>query len=120
MASEDDEGDAPETAFALIGNETRAAILRSLGEDPHAEVPFSELRSRVDEGLDSGQFNYHLKQLLGRFVDRTEDGYTLRPEGIALYRRIRAGTFTRQVSVGPREAGFDCDLRRSVVAQTHP
>ena len=30
----------PETAFALIGNEIRAEILRALGQDPYDEVSF--------------------------------------------------------------------------------
>lgn len=94
--------------FATIGNETRAEILRILGEDPYAELSFSELRSRMAEDIDSGQFNYHLKQLLDQFVNRTENGYTLRPEGVTLYRLIRAGSFTQELHLEPFEAGFDC------------
>jgi hypothetical protein len=101
----------PEAAFALIGNEIRADILRVLGEDPHTPVTFSELRSRVDEDIDSGQFNYHLQQMVGQFVDH-EDGeestYRLRAEGRTLYRTIRAGTFTRRATVEWFDAGFDC------------
>jgi len=33
--------------FATIGNETRAEILRILGDDPYSGVSFSELRSRM-------------------------------------------------------------------------
>ncbi|WP_436909390.1 winged helix-turn-helix domain-containing protein [Halosimplex marinum] len=99
---------APEDAFALVGNETRAAILRALGETPHDDVPFSELRERVGPEMDSGQFNYHLSKLVDRFVDRSDGGYRLRPEGRTLYRTIRAGTFTRQAAVDPFDAGFDC------------
>jgi len=94
--------------FATIGNETRAEILRILGEDPYAELSFSELRSRMGEDIDSGQFNYHLQQLLGQFVDHTDDGYTLRPEGVTLYRLIRAGSFTQELHLEPFGAGFDC------------
>ncbi|WP_415380828.1 winged helix-turn-helix domain-containing protein [Halosimplex sp. TS25] len=101
-------GADPEDAFALIGNETRAAILRALGETPHEGVSFSDLRSRVDAEMDSGQFNYHLSQLVGQFVDRDDDGYTLRSEGLALYRQIRAGTFNRRAAVEPFEIGLDC------------
>ncbi|WP_459192687.1 winged helix-turn-helix domain-containing protein [Halosimplex sp. J119] len=101
-------GADPEDAFALIGNETRAAILRALGETPHEGVPFSDLRARVDATMDSGRFNYHLSELVGQFVDRDDDGYTLRAEGLALYRQIRAGTFNRRATVGPFEVGLDC------------
>jgi DNA-binding transcriptional ArsR family regulator len=100
--------DAPEEVLALVGNETRAEILRVLGRVPFDHVSFSELRSRVDEGLDSGQFNYHLKQLVGQFVEQGDDGYTLTPEGIKLYRTLRAGTFTDSATVEPFDVGFDC------------
>ncbi|MEF8791900.1 MAG: winged helix-turn-helix domain-containing protein [Haloarculaceae archaeon] len=98
----------PEEAFALLGNETRADILRVLGEEPWSGLSFSELRSRVGGDVDSGRFNYHLQQLVGRFVTREEDGYRMRPEGVTLYRAIRAGTYTRSTSVEPFEAGIDC------------
>jgi len=101
-------GPDPEDAFALVGNETRAAILRALGERPHEGVSFSELREAVDPAIDSGQFNYHLSQLTDQFVDRDEDGYTMRAEGLALYRLIRAGTVNRRASVEPFEVGLDC------------
>lgn len=94
--------------FATIGNETRAEILRILGRDPYAELSFSELRSRMDGDIDSGQFNYHLQKLSGQFIDQTDKGYTLRPEGVTLYRLIRAGSFTRELHLEPFEADFDC------------
>lgn len=98
----------PEDAFALVGNETRAAILRTLGETPHEGVSFSDLRSRVDPDIDSGRFNYHLSQLTGQFVDHDEDGYTLRSEGLTLYRLIRAGSVNRSAAVDSFEIGLDC------------
>ncbi|MFB6139637.1 MAG: winged helix-turn-helix domain-containing protein [Halosimplex sp.] len=109
--TDDSDGPAdtePEDAFALIGDETRAGILRALGEDPHEGVSFSELRERVDPEIDSGQFNYHLSKLVGQFVDRGEEGYTMRAEGLALYRLIRAGSVNRRASLDPFDAGFDC------------
>lgn len=113
MTDEDADGSTtretePEDAFGLIGNSIRADILRVLGEAAYDEVPFSELRSRVDEDLDSGRFNYHLKQLLGQFIDREDEGYRILPEGLTLYRTIRAGTFNRQAALAPFDAGFDC------------
>ena len=94
---------APADAFALVGNETRAEILRVLGEEPWAGLSFSELRSRVDPDLDSGQFNYHLQQLVGQFVRHTDDGYEMRPAGVTLYRTIRAGIFSRTATVDPQK-----------------
>jgi hypothetical protein len=110
---------APADAFALVGNETRAEILRVLGEEPWAGLSFSELRSRVDPDLDSGQFNYHLQQLVGQFVRHTDDGYEMRPAGVTLYRTIRAGTFSRTATVEPFEAGFDCYFCGSTVEASY-
>jgi len=98
----------PEDAFGLPGNELRADVLRVLGESPYEGFSFSELRERVDEGVDSGQFNYHLRKLVGPFVENTGDGYGLRTPGRGPYRAIGAGAFSRSVSLEPFEAGFDC------------
>jgi DNA-binding transcriptional ArsR family regulator/uncharacterized Zn finger protein len=102
------EGFPVEEAFALIGHRLRAEVLRVLGEHPHEGLSFSELRERVDADVDSGQFNYHLRKLVGHFVEQGEDGYVLRPAGLALYRAIRSGTFTQRVALEPLEVGFDC------------
>ncbi|WP_336325825.1 helix-turn-helix domain-containing protein [Halovenus sp. HT40] len=101
--------------FATIGNETRAEILRILGQQPHTERSFSELRAELDEQIDSGQFNYHLQQLLGQFVSEGEDGYTLRPEGVILYRLIRTGSFTQELHLDPFDTGFECHFCGTVV-----
>ena len=104
--------EAAKEAFSLVGNEVRADILGILaspeGDGPWKELSFSELHSRVDPGMDSGQFNYHLQQLVGRYVEQTESGYKMRPEGVNLYRSIVAGTFTREETLDPIDAGFDC------------
>lgn len=101
-------GLTPEDAFGLLGNEIRAEIVRVLGEPPHEGLSFSTLRARVAEDLDSGQFNYHLQQLVGSFVEDTDDGYVLRRPGLSLYRAIKAGSFSRSATVAPFAAGFDC------------
>jgi hypothetical protein len=89
-----------EAAFALLGNETRAEIIRALGE------------ARGQEGarpiLSFSELNYHLQQLLDYYVDQTEDGYRLRPEGSLVYRTIKAGTLSDRDSFGPLDVGFDC------------
>lgn len=83
-------------AFALLGNETRLAILLALWEayDPHEagdELSFSALREAV--GVRQGaQFNYHLEKLVGQFVEKTDDGYRLRRSGLMLVQSIIAGT----------------------------
>jgi hypothetical protein len=111
--SQSDDGDSPVDAFAIVGNDIRAAIIRALG-DARVErgVPpvlsFSELRSRTDADVGSSQFNYHLKQLLGRYVESLADGYQMRAEGRRLYGMIRAGTFEESDAVRGIDAGFAC------------
>lgn len=88
----DDSTLPPDEAFAVLGNETRIQILQSLGE---ADEPmgFTELRDRV--GMrDSGQFNYHLNQVVGHFVRQTDDGYELRQPGIRVIEAILSGAVT--------------------------
>lgn len=129
----------PEEAFALVGNEVRAEILWELsntraGEGDIPALSFSELRSRIDTDIDSSQFNYHLQQLIGRFVersdegaaqlvdrivDRMDEGYVLRPEGTRLTRTIRAGTSPEQSSLAPFELGIDCYFCGTAVEATY-
>lgn len=113
MTAPDDDALSPEDAFALVGNEIRAQIIRVLNEERGTagsppELSFSELYSRFDDEVGSSQFNYHLQQLLGHFVEATDDGYRIRPEGQVLYRTIRGGTFRRTDSFGPVDVGQDC------------
>lgn len=106
------DGDGPQDAFSLIGNETRATILQVLaapeGEGPWKELSFSDLRERVDPEMDTSQFNYHLQKLVGQYVSSTESGYQINPSGVTLYRTIVAGTFTREASLDPIDADFEC------------
>ena len=119
---------APAAALALLGSEVRAEILWTLSEARGGAgappgLPFSTLRARVDADLDSSQFNYHLQELVGHFVERREEGsaqvvermgvdrdagYALRPEGTALVRTVRAGTVVGPAESGPVDVGLDC------------
>lgn len=103
----------PETteAFELLADETRLAILLALWEahDPLSDhgVGFSELRERVGV-KDSGQFNYHLGKLKGRFVDETEAGYKLRPVGNKVVRAVIGGVGLETPTLEPTEVDMDC------------
>lgn len=106
-----DEGSDAADAFALLGEETRVDVLRGLAaaqegfhDDP---VPFSELHDRVDV-RDSAHFNYHLKQLLGTFVEKTDEGYRLRYAGRKVVRAIRAGVYTGDLELDPEPAEGSC------------
>jgi hypothetical protein len=114
-------------AFELVGNATRADILRVLSEARNGGLPpalsFSTLRDRIATDPRSSQFNYHLSELLGTFVERREDGsaqladefvtdddgYALRPSGTFLTRVLHAMSDDgRDVTVEPFDSGFDC------------
>lgn len=83
---------APDEAFAVLGNETRIQILQYLGE-ADGRLTFSELRERLGRP-DSGQFNYHLNQVVGHFVSKTDDGYELRQPGTRVIEAILSGAVT--------------------------
>ncbi|WP_440988396.1 DUF7351 domain-containing protein [Haloarchaeobius baliensis] len=87
----------PEAAFSVLGDETRLTILQVLGEadDPLA---FSELFDRVAYD-DAPNFNYHLKKLVGHFVDKTENGYRLRQAGNRVVEAVLSGAVTEAPSL---------------------
>jgi hypothetical protein len=89
---------SPDAVFGLLGDASRLAILRALGETPEEPVPFAELhrRSGVD---DSGRFNYHLGKLRGAFVRRTDAGYELTYAGRQVVGAMYAGVYTANASV---------------------
>lgn len=98
-------------AFALLGNETRLAILLALWEayepfpggewDPTGgnAMPVSELQDRV--GIDdSDDLADHLAKLEGQFVERDAGGFYLLTEGKNIVQNIIA-------TVGLEEPGFE-------------
>jgi hypothetical protein len=90
----------PDEVFALLSNESRVGILQALWKADDREATFSELRDAV--GMrDSGQFNYHLDELVGRFVARTENGYELTRAGMQVNGAIEAGAYTAEGSIDP-------------------
>ena len=99
---------SPGDVFAVLGNETRFAIIQSLWElyepedpanvvkfselyDSDSGVSFSELYDRVGYG-DTGNFNYHLEKLTDHFVRQTDAGYELTEAGFEIARAVVAGT----------------------------
>lgn len=99
-------------AFSVLGNETRLSILLALWEayEPFAEqnaMSFSALRDAV--GIRQGaQFNYHLDKLVGRFVTKNSEGYTLRRSGHELVRTVIAGAGIHDASSEPEVIDVDC------------
>lgn len=97
----------PEDAFAALSDETRIEILRALWDADERDVSFSDLRDAV--GMrDSGQFNYHLDKLTGRFVAKGENGYRLRLAGIGIVGSLLVGAYTMEGSVDSFEVDDAC------------
>ena len=109
---------AADDAFALLGNETRIQILkavwrrtRSEGIERDGPVSFSALQAAVG-APDSGNFSYHLDQLVGPFIARVDGGYVIRRAGSHIVRAILAGSVTEEASFGPvvvDETCYRCD-----------
>ena len=114
----------PDEAFALVGHETRIAILRAVmdaareADDPRTAVSFSELRERAGV-QDSGGFNYHLGKLVGPFLDHDEDGYRLRYTTLLVMGAVLAGTYTEQGSADPVAVRTPCPACGGVVEATY-
>lgn len=97
---------SPDEAFTVLGNETRLQILRTLGtaDEPLA---FSELFDRVDYD-DSSNFGYHLEQLVGHFVSKTDEGYDLWKAGERVIESVLSGAITDDPVVDPTTIDDSC------------
>lgn len=81
----------------LVSHGVRAEILLALAERmrerPRDEtLQFAELRDRVGHD-DPGNFNYHLKRLLGTLVEKADEGYRLSDVGHHFVAVLRSGRF---------------------------
>lgn len=83
---------SPEEAFGVLGDDTRLRILQSLGRAEGA-LAFSDLFSRIDYD-DSSNFDYHLQKLVGHFVEKTDDEYTLAQPGQRIVEAVLSGAVT--------------------------
>lgn len=119
----DESGGRPEVAFALLGDETRMAILEALWEEyepgPDDDpISFSRLRERV-EVAPSSRFNYHLGELVGGFVRKTGDGYVLSESGNRVVRAVMAGAITEGSSFDRAELDLACPLCGAALEARH-
>jgi len=83
---------ASEDAFQALASDVRLAVLVHLLRAEGAPS-FSALQSAVGSDSSAG-FAYHLRQLDGRFVRKTGEGYELTPAGRRAAEAVLAGTFT--------------------------
>lgn len=96
----------PEDVFTLVSDEIRVEILQALWETDQP-VGFSDLHEAV-EIRDSGQFNYHLDKLVGKFVRKTPEGYELTQAGKSINGAIEAGAYTLEATIEPIELTDPC------------
>ena len=100
------ETSTPEAAFGLLSHEIRFGILRAL-HDADGVQSFSALRDAV--GVDDpGQFNYHLGELVGRFVRSTESGYRLAAAGQRVVGAVLSGGVTMELDAEPVATDAPC------------
>lgn len=100
---------APADAFALLGNDTRMAILQGMvcGEKVCEPISFSELYREVDVE-DSSKFNYHLGKLTDHFIRQTDEGYLFRYPGQQVVQAVFAGRFNGRAWLDEFETGGQC------------
>ncbi len=96
----------PEAVFTLLSDDNRVDILRALWDSGRV-LTFSELHDAVDI-RDSGQFNYHLNKLVGKFVTKTDEGYELTAAGTQINGAIEAGSYTTSGSMEPVALDSPC------------
>lgn len=96
----------PDDAFSLLCDETRVQILQTLGGATEP-LSFTELRNGVGV-RQGGNFNYHLEQVVGHFVAKTDDGYVLRQPGRRVVQAVRSGSVTTDPAFDHTEIDEAC------------
>ena len=100
---------SPAAVFKLLASETRVEILEALGDPPGTTRSFSALFDAV-EMRDSGNFTYHLNELLGTFVRKQDEEYRLTHAGEQVVGSIHAGTYTTEAAIESTRTGDTCQL----------
>jgi len=95
--------------FGVLASELRIEILEALGDPPGVSKSFSTLYKEVP-AEDSGNFTYHLNELLGSFVREESDKYILSTAGEQVCGAIQAGKYSATASVEPMYFGGECQL----------
>ncbi|SDQ54379.1 winged helix-turn-helix domain-containing protein [Natronobacterium texcoconense] len=106
MANDQRGVERPADPFKALGNETRLEIIRTLYDRTRgstggdATLPYSTLRDAV--GIeDKGNFNYHLRQLDGTFLEDDGDGYRLTFAGFEIAKVIDVDAWRSHEACGP-------------------
>lgn len=100
----------PADAFGLLATPTRMATLSAFaGRDADATLSFTDLFEATDEETTAG-FAYHLRQLRGHYVEKTDPGYRLTDAGRRVVRALAAGAYTERVDRDPVSVPEPCPL----------
>ena len=116
MAGVDENEDstlAPDEAFAVLGNEVRIEILRTLA-DAGEPLSFSGLFDQVEYDTASN-FSYHLDKLTQHFVRKTDEGYGLTRAGERVVEAVLSGAVTEAPTVDRTEIDQECHFCGSPV-----
>jgi DNA-binding transcriptional ArsR family regulator len=107
---------SPTDIFRLLADDTRVDILRALAVAQYeleqvgsgaAELAFSEIYDRVDVKSTS-KLSYHLGELAGTYLRKTDDGYSLSHAGERIVRFILAENHDQPESFGPEPVDGVC------------
>lgn len=88
-------------AFALLGEPVRLEIVLALHDQGPGTPPSFTALYELVSAEDTGRFNYHLNELLDRFVTRSDAGYSLTAAGRRVARTVEAGVYTDAPTVDP-------------------
>jgi len=109
--SDGDRGEAdPDEVFSAVANETRFDILQAVWDltktgARDSTATFADIRAEAGV-RDSGQFNYHLQELIPRFVRKTDDGYDVTHAGSRLVGAVVSGVYTDdETALAPEPVG---------------
>lgn len=96
-----------EDVFSILGSNVRIEIIKVLA-DADRPLSFSELHDAL-EIRDSGQFNYHLNNMLETVVHRTDEGaYELTYTGGRIVGALYSGEFEPAVTAETHELASTC------------
>lgn len=107
----------PMEAFELLTHETRMAAMRVLW-DAAEPLRFSEIADRAGIS-DTGNFNYHLGELVGHFVRKEGETYRLTRPGRRAMAAVLSGDITDQPQFEPTRLDQPCPYCGADVLLAH-
>jgi DNA-binding transcriptional ArsR family regulator len=115
--------DSAHAGFEVLSEPLRLDILRALARRVRDEpddpvVGFADLRRAVGSP-DSGNFNYHLEKLTGRFARRTDEGYHITAAGMQVIAAVSVGVYGEERQMGPTDLPDPCPVCAATLTATY-